>query len=173
MSSSASNHSSPRRAPNSPSTRRASTGPRGLSSLSTPSSAEYPFVSAATIQIDRTVSVTIEVLSGSALASHPQYHMPVTTSCYSPMNEHAATVPQYGISTSDSSQGPYPLTPSTTEGPSSSYYCQSSANGTQGSPGHGSEYHFPSSLLCQQQKGQYPLEFEGWLLVSDILMQAR
>lgn len=163
MSSSASNHSSPRRALNSPSTRRASTGPRGLSSPSTSSSAEYPFVSAAAIQIDRTVSVTIEVLSGSALASCPQYHMPVTTSCYSPANEHAATISEYyGTSTSDSSQGPYPLTSSTTEGSSLSYYCQSSANGTQGSLGHGfSEYHFSSGLLCQQQKRQCPLEFEG------------
>lgn len=183
MASSASNPSSPRRPSNSPSTRRASAGPRSLSSSYTSSShaqVEYPFGSAATIQIDRTVSVTIEVLSGSALASHTdvsQYHMPVTTSCYSPTTYgYAATASEHGTSTSYSSQGAYPFTPSTTEGSLSSHYGQSSANGKQGSLGYpygSSEYHFSSSSLYQQQKGQYLPAFEGWLLVLDILMQAR
>lgn len=186
MASSASNTSSPRRPSNSPSTRRASAGPRSLSSSYTSSShaqVEYPFGSAATIQIDRTVSVTIEVLSGSALASHvdvSQYHMPVTTSCYSPTTsttyEYAATASEHGTSTSYSSQGAYPLTPSTTEGSLSSHHGQSSANGKQGSLGYpygSSEHHFSSSSLYQQQNGQYSPAFEGWLLVLDILMQAR
>lgn len=183
MSSSASNPSSPRRPSNSPSTRRASTSPRSLSSSYTSSShaqVEYPSGSAATIQIDRTVSVTIEVLSSSALASHmdvSQYHMPVTTSCYSPVTsttyEYATTASEHETSTSYSSQGAYPFTPSTTEESLLSHHGQSSANGKQGSLGYSygaSEYHLSSGSLYQQQKGQYSPVFWGWLLVLDILM---
>lgn len=162
MSPSAPSHSSPRRSPNSPSTRRASAGPRGLSSASaSPTSpsytqAGYNFSTAAAIQIDRTVSVTVEVLSGSALESHmgaSQY--PVTTSCYSPY----AAASEYGTSISQSSQGNNPFTPPTTSGSSSSYYGQSSASGGQGSheyPYGSSEYHSASSSVHQQQQGQYP-----------------
>lgn len=162
MSPSVSNCASLRHSSNSSSTRRASTGPRpvSVSSTSLHVQAEHPFVSAAAIQINRTVSVTVEVLSGSALASHmdaSQYHTPVTTSCYSPTTHEYQ---MHGTSTSYSSQEVYPFIPPTTGGSSSSYYDQSSTSGTQGSLGfpYGSSEH-PLLLksLCQQQKGRYSL----------------
>lgn len=163
-----SNCSSPRHSSNSSSTRKASTGPRLVSVSSTHAQAEYPFGSAAAIQISKTVSVTVEVLSGSALASHmdaSQYHTPVTTSCYSPTTHEYK---MHGTSTSYSSQGVHPSIPSTTSGSSSSYYDQSSTSGTQGSLGfpYGSSEH-PLLLksLCQQQRGRYPLAFESLFVV--------
>lgn len=176
MSPSVSNCSSPRRSSNSSSTRRASTGPRPVSISSTPSThgqAEYPFGSAAVIQINRTVSVTVEVLSGSALASHmdaSQYHTPVTTSCYSPTTYE---YPIHGTSTSHSSQGVYPFIPPTS-GSLSSYYSQSSASKTQGSldfPYGSSEHPLLLKPLYQQRQGQYSLAFESLFIVVSILMQ--
>lgn len=174
MSPSASNSSSPRRFSTSSSTRRASTGPRVLSSSVSSTSSPHaqvghPFGSATAIQVNRTVSVTIEVLSSSALASHmdvSQYHIPVTTSCYSPTTyEYPSIASEYGTSISYSSQGAYPFTPSATSGSSSSYYGQSSVNGTQGSPSFpsgSSEYHLLSRPLYQQQQGRYSPEFESF-----------
>lgn len=163
------NPSSPRRPSNPPPTRREFTGPKASPSPSTPFvAAEYSFNSPTAIQVNRTVSVTVEVSSGSALATHmdvSQYHNPVTTSCYSPSTstsyEDLDAATEYGTSTSYSSQESYQFTPSGSSGMLSNYNGQSSVNGARGSAEYSyqsSEYYSAPSSQHRQQQGQYPIK---------------
>lgn len=89
------------------------------------------FFSTTPLQIKRTVNITVEISSGSATASHmdvSQYHMPVTTSCYSPSSgdvlyEYSTNTSEYETATE---YGAYPFSSSSTA-TSSSYSYEPSA----------------------------------------------
>ncbi|KAH0606621.1 uncharacterized protein H6S33_003455 [Morchella sextelata] len=89
------------------------------------------FFSTTPLQIKRTVNITVEISSGTATANHmdvSQYHMPVTTSCYSPSSgdvlyEYSTNTSEYETATE---YGAYPLSSSSTA-TSSSYSYEPSA----------------------------------------------